>query len=141
MLDERDASEHQFVANGSHELRTPLTSIGGYLDVYSRGGFRDEGQLDDVVRRMRQESSRMQNLVEELLLLAQLDEKQGLRVGPVDVGLLLEDTAKDALAANPDLDITVELAPDEPLVVDGDAGRIQQVTSGLPLANPAWLQR
>ena len=55
MLDERDASEtrlRQFVADASHELRTPLTSVRGYLELYRQGAFRDEGQLDDVIRRL-----------------------------------------------------------------------------------------
>ena len=56
MLDERDADEARmraFVSDASHELRTPLTSISGYLDLYQEGGFRQAGQLDDAVRRMR----------------------------------------------------------------------------------------
>ena len=67
MLDQRGAAEdklRQFVSDASHELRTPLTSIRGYLDLYVEGGFREPGQLDDVVRRMQSEAGRMSSLIE-----------------------------------------------------------------------------
>lgn len=133
MLDERDASEghlRRFVADASHELRTPLTSIRGYLDLYREGGFRGTGELDDVIRRMRQESSRMQDLVEDLLLLAKLDEHRPLRHEEVDLGQLLDDAATDARAVEPDRSIIVN-TPNPPVRALGDPYRLQQVASVL----------
>ncbi len=103
MLDERDSEEERlrsFVSNASHELRTPLTSLRGYLDLYNEGGFRGEGQLDDVIRRMTGESARMQLLVEDLLQLAKFDEHQELELVDVDVELMLGDVAAAARAAH-----------------------------------------
>jgi two-component system, OmpR family, sensor kinase len=134
MLDERDASEErlrQFVADASHELRTPLTSIRGYLDLYREGGFRADGELDDMVRRVSQESSRMHELVEDLLLLARLDQHRPLRLEPVDVGLLLHDAATDARVLQPERRIDVEVTGPEPVVVVGDHFRLQQVVGAL----------
>lgn len=133
MLDERDAGEErlrQFVADASHELRTPLTSIRGYLDLYHEGGFRYRGQVDDMVRRMRRESSRMHDLVEDLLLLAQLDQRRPLRREQVDLGVLLDDAATDAQVLQPDRPIALDIPP-APVAVVGDHHRLQQVVGTL----------
>lgn len=133
MLDERDATEERlrrFVADASHELRTPLTSVRGYLDLYREGGFRQAGELDDVVRRMSHEAGRMQDLIEDLLLLADLDQHRPLRREPVDVEDLLRDAARDARAVQPRRPIEVE-ASAPGLVVTGDGYRLQQVVGAL----------
>ena len=113
MLDQRGASEdklRQFVSDASHELRTPLTSIVGYLDLYADGGFRQEGQLDDVVRRMRSEAGRMSALIESLLQLARLDEEQPLSMSAVDVDELVSDVVAGAIAAHPGRSVHAELS-------------------------------
>jgi len=129
MLDERDETERglrRFISDASHELRTPLTSIRGYLELYRDGGFRGEGELDDVIRRLSKESGRMQQLVEDLLLLARLDERPPLRSEAVDLGQLLEDAASDARVLQPERPITVEVTY-PPVQTVGDAHRLQQV--------------
>jgi two-component system OmpR family sensor kinase len=133
MVDQRDATEarlRQFVADASHELRTPLTSIRGYLELYREGGFRSEGQLDDMIRRMSQESTRMHDLVEDLLLLAQLDQHRPMRREQVDVGQLLRDAATDAQVLQPNRPITLHV-PDEPIETIGDRYRLQQVVGAI----------
>lgn len=129
MLDGRDADEQrlrQFVADASHELRTPLTSIRGYLDLYGDGAFRSDEQLADMLRRVSAESARMQQLVEDLLLLARLDEQPALRREPVDLVQVVRDAASDAQAVSPGRTIEVEV-PDGPVEVPGDEFRLQQV--------------
>ena len=131
MLDEQHASEErlrQFVSDASHELRTPLTSIRGYLDLYAEGGFRKDGQLDDMIRRMSQESARMGDLVEDLLTLAKFDEHRPLRTEQVDVRELLDNAAVDARATQPERSIVVE-GDAGPIVVAGDTFRLQQVVT------------
>jgi two-component system, OmpR family, sensor kinase len=134
MLDERDATEEglrRFVADASHELRTPLTSIRGYLDLYREGGFRAAGALDDMVRRMGQESSRMHDLVEDLLLLANLDQHRPLRRETVDLDRLVRDAATDAQVLQPGRPIEVDVRDDEPVETVGDTFRLQQVVGAL----------
>ena len=134
MLDQRDASEarlRRFVADASHELRTPLTSIRGYLDLYREGGFRADGQLDDVVRRMSHEASRMHDLVEDLLLLAQLDQHRPLRQERVDIEPLLRNAATDARVLQPHRPVVVTIDGDEALEAIGDPFRLQQVVGAL----------
>lgn len=134
MLDQRDDAEdrlREFVSDASHELRTPLTSIRGYLDVYAAGGFRAEGELDDVVRRMQAESLRMSVLVEDLLTLASLDEKRSLAKSSIDIGLLVRDAAENARVTQPSRNIAVSAPEPGALIYDGDASLIQQVVAGL----------
>ena len=134
MLDERDQAEstlRSFVSNASHELRTPLTSIRGYLDLYEQGAFRNQEQLDDVVRRMQNESARMNLLVEDLLLLAKLDEEQPLDISSVDIAVLLGDVAASAQASHPDRSIKVDSTTSAAGHVSADPIRLQQAVATL----------
>jgi two-component system OmpR family sensor kinase len=128
MLDQRQGAEdtlRRFVADASHELRTPLTSIRGYVDLYQRGGLVEEGALADAMRRISQESERMSGLVDDLLLLARLDEGRPLDHDAVDMGAILRDAANDANAVDPDRHVTVQLTG--ALLVEGDDHRLHQV--------------
>jgi two-component system OmpR family sensor kinase len=123
----------QFVADASHELRTPLASIRGYSELTRRGGHT---LPDDVVRalgRIESESIRMTSLVEDLLLLARLDAGRELVLGDVDLVPLVVDAVGDAHAASPDHVWSLD-APEDPVVVTGDAGRLHQIVANL-LAN------
>lgn len=134
MLDQRDEAEdtlRRFASDASHELRTPLTSIRGYLDLYEAGGFREPGQLDDVVRRMQDEANRMSGLVEQLLQLARLDEMRQLAVSPVDVDQLLSDVVANAKAGHPDRDIVASTPAGSAVEVHADRDRIKQLVAVL----------
>jgi two-component system OmpR family sensor kinase len=133
MLDDRDADEErrrQFVADASHELRTPLTSIQGYLELYDQGHFENSAQLHDVMRRMTREATRMKDLVEDLLLLANLDQQRPLRHDTVDLNRLVTDAATDALAVQPKRSILVDTPPTA-VEITGDLFRLQQVIGAL----------
>ncbi len=133
MLDDRDTIEarrRQFVADASHELRTPLTSIQGYLDLYSHGRFVDPELVEDMMRRMGREATRMKALVEDLLLLANLDQQRPLRRSRVDLNRLITDAANDARAVQPRRSILVE-TPDPAVETTGDEFRLQQVVAAL----------
>lgn len=133
MLDQREAAENklrQFVSDASHELRTPLTSIRGYLDLYVDGGFREPGQLDDVVRRMQSEAGRMSSLVESLLQLARLDEEQPLVVTTVAIDELVNDVVAGAIAAHPGRSVEAVL-PKHVEPVEIDRLKISQLVAAL----------
>ena len=94
MLDEEQATEdhlRRFVADASHELRTPVTVIQGVAELWQRGALSEEGAIDDALRRVGQEGARMAALVEDLLLLARLDEGRPLGDEPVDLSQLTPD--------------------------------------------------
>lgn len=130
MLDERDISEtrlRQFIADASHELRTPLTSIRGYLELFRQGAFEEEAQRNDALRRLSAESARMYALVEDLLMLANLDEDRPLQYENVALGQILRDAALDAQAVQPSREVRVVTRGNGPLVEADRALVIQLV--------------
>ena len=133
MLDERDLADQRlrmFVADASHELRTPLTSVRGYLDLALDGEL-SPSRLADSLRRARSESRRMGDLVEDLFLLAQLDQGRTLRQERVDLRVVIEDAASDARAMQPTRTIEVDAAVRGDPVVEGDQHRLRQVVASL----------
>ena len=135
-LNARQASENRvraFVADASHELRTPLASIRGYAELTRRGGHELPEDVAHAIGRVESESVRMTALVEDLLLLARLDEGAAIEGTTVDLSRLLIDVVSDARVAGLDHDWQLEL-PDEPVLVQGDASRLHQVVANL-LAN------
>jgi two-component system OmpR family sensor kinase len=135
-LEARQRSEQkvrQFVADASHELRTPLASIRGYSELTRRSGQKIAPDIAHALGRIESESVRMTGLVEDLLLLARLDEGRELAHEPVDLTALVVDAVGDAHASGPDHTWDLQL-PDEPATVLGDAPRLQQVIVNL-LAN------
>ncbi len=135
-LQAREASERKvrtFVADASHELRTPLASIRGYSELTRRSGHELPPDIVHALGRIESESTRMTSLVEDLLLLARLDEGRELARDPVDLSALAADALSDAAAAGPDHEWLLSI-PDSPVVVPGDAARLHQVLANL-LAN------
>ncbi|MEU2420834.1 ATP-binding protein [Streptomyces sp. NPDC007851] len=122
----------RFLADASHELRTPLASIAGYAELMNRGTDRIEPGL--AWRRVNAESVRMRSLVEDLLLLARLDEGRPLQSAEVDMAALLAEAVWDARAAGAGHVWQLELALDGPAPVRGDEARLHQVVASL-LAN------
>ena len=123
----------RFVADASHELRTPLTSIRGYAELTRRSGHDLPPDVVASMARIESESVRMTSLVEDLLLLARLDEGRDLEFRSVDVSRILIDAVSDAHAATPDHEFAVDL-PDAPVELVGDDSRLRQVVANL-LAN------
>jgi len=123
----------RFVADASHELRTPLASIRGYAELTRRAGQKMPDQVRHSLDRIESEAERMTGLVEDLLLLARLDEGRELQRDPVDLSRIVIDAVSDAHAAGLDHDWRMNM-PDEPVVILGDAPRVHQVVVNL-LAN------
>ena len=125
----------QFVADASHELRTPLTSVRGFAELYRIGAVPPGAQLDDTMARIEAEAARMGVLVEDLLMLARLDQARPLELAEVDLLDLVTDAAAAARAAAPERTVLVQVDPDQaPAVVAGDPVRLRQVVDNL-LAN------
>jgi two-component system OmpR family sensor kinase len=119
----------RFVADASHELRTPLAAVAGYAELRRRGGLATADDEDKAWSRIESESRRMGSLIEDLLMLARLDQSQPLRFEPVDLAAIVGDAAADHRAIAPDRPIEVD-APDS-LMVEGDGERLHQVVSNL----------
>jgi two-component system, OmpR family, sensor kinase len=132
----RQASEKKvrnFVADASHELRTPLASIRGYAELTRRGGHELPKDVVHAIGRVESEAVRMTSLVDDLLLLARLDEGRELDRADVDLCALLKDAVEDARVAGSDHEWKLSV-PSHPVVVQGDRARLQQVVANL-LAN------
>lgn len=131
-LDAKERSEdrlRRFVADASHELRTPLTTVRGYADLYHAGGLADPGDLGTAMDRIGTESRRMAALVEDLLLLARLDEGRPIRRDPVDLSRIADDAVSDLRAIEPDRPVVGAIDPG--VVVPGDDDRLRQVLANL----------
>jgi two-component system OmpR family sensor kinase len=134
-FEQKNASEsklRRFVADASHELRTPLTAIRGFAELHRQGAVTGEVKVKELVGRIEKESIRMGSLVEDLLLLARMDEARPHLLEPVDLTHLIGESAASARAAGPEHPITLDVADD--LYVLGDNKRIHQAIGNL-LAN------
>jgi len=131
-FEERDATEQrlrQFLADVSHELRTPLTSIQGFAELFRVSGDSAQIDLPTILRRIEGESARMKLLVDDLLLLARLDQTRTAEREPVDLAVLAADACSDAVASAPQRAVSLD-AP-EPVVVAGDQSHLRQAISNL----------
>jgi two-component system, OmpR family, sensor kinase len=130
----REASERKlrrFVADASHELRTPLAAVRAYAELFTRGA---ESRPDDLARSMKgitRESERMSLLVDDLLLLARLDEGRPLERERVALNEVVQEAVETARTLDPERPLEVAL---EPTAVIGDRDRLRQIVDNL-LAN------
>ena len=139
-FDDRAASEEaartsegrmrRFVADASHELRTPLTSIRGFAELYRQGAVREPDQVSRAMGRIEDEAARMGLLVDDLLLLARMDQQRPLEHEPVDLLRLAADTVTDAHATQPGRPVRLEATGGAPVVI-GDEARLRQVLANL----------
>ena len=131
-LTARQKTEDQmraFIADASHELRTPLATIRGYSDLLRwTEELTDQGEQS--ISRIDSQTARMSRLVEDLLLLARLDEGRKTVMQPVDLTELLLENVSDFQVAAPDHIWELRL-PEEPIEITGDPSQLQQVILNL----------
>jgi two-component system, OmpR family, sensor kinase len=129
---ERSRSEERlraFLADASHELRTPLASIRGYAELYRLGATTDPAEVERAMGRIEAEATRMGTLVENLLLLARLEELPEAPRVEVDLSQLAGHAAQDTAAAAPDREVTLHAS--RPVRVLGDPEQLRQILSNL----------
>jgi two-component system OmpR family sensor kinase len=152
-----EAAAHQseermrrFIADASHELRTPLTAIRGFAEYYrQRGGLvqqwdEDESprdvsaesgltaaDLDRIMHRVEAEAARMGLLVEDLLLLARMDQQRPLTHTPIDLLTLAADAVHDTRMIAPNRTIDLKVQPGAAFLINGDEARLRQVIGNL----------
>ena len=128
---EREASERKlrrFVADASHELRTPLAAVRAYAELFGRGAQRRPDDLERAMTGITRESERMSLLVQDLLLLARLDEGRPLLREPVRLDDIVGEAVDTARTVEPDRPIDLD---SEPTVVLGDRDRLRQIVDNL----------
>jgi two-component system OmpR family sensor kinase len=129
---QRTASENRlrrFIADASHELRTPLTSIRGYSEMLRRGAAESRTDAEVARRRIEDEAVRMSTLVDDMLLIARLDQGRPLEMKPVDLNVIARDAAADAHAVAPQRDVKIDASAQ--VIVAGDDTRLRQVVGNL----------
>ncbi len=129
---ERTASEERlrrFLSDASHELRTPLSAIRGYAELLRMGAATGKADRERAMARIESEAARMGVLVEDLLMLARLDEERELVREEVDLSAVVREAADAARTAAPDRALTLTAAGE--VLVEGDASRLRQVVDNL----------
>jgi two-component system, OmpR family, sensor kinase len=123
----------RFVADASHELRTPLTSIRGFAELHRQGAVNDQEAVSRILGRIEGEAQRMGLLVDDLLLLARLDQQRPLEQRPVDLLTMAADAVADAgaLAPGRPVRLLTSSLEDVPPIVTGDEARLRQVLGNL----------
>ncbi|WP_411375606.1 sensor histidine kinase [Arthrobacter sp. MPF02] len=133
----RTASEarmRRFAADASHELRTPLVTIRGFSELYRHGALTTDEDVATAMGRIESEAKRMGSMVEDLLLLARLDEQRPLQQKPVDLQLLAHDAVVDTQASDRSRVISLtglDGGPAAPAPVLGDEAKLRQVVGNL----------
>jgi two-component system OmpR family sensor kinase len=127
-LEASEAKLRRFVADASHELRTPLAAVRAYAELFSRGAADRPDDLERSMKGISRESERMSVLVEDLLLLAHLDEGRPLALEPVRLDEVVAEALETERTLEPGRPIETEL---EPAVVAGDHDRLRQVVDNL----------
>jgi two-component system OmpR family sensor kinase len=138
-----EARMRQFVSDASHELRTPVATIRGYGELYRMGALDTTDKVDDTMLRIEDAARRMGTLVNDLLVLARLDEGRPIAREDVDLVALARDSVQDLHALDPTREVvlvpldadadsngTEGQVPDR-LVVEGDSDRLRQVITNL----------
>ncbi|MEV5843546.1 HAMP domain-containing sensor histidine kinase [Streptomyces sp. NPDC051985] len=149
---ESEARMSRFVADASHELRTPLAGIKGLTDLYHMGALSERAEIDDTMSRIARESERLSKLVEDMLLLARLDEyalkdtersdgapppgvPRGLDLTPADLRTLAGDALQDVRVLDRARTVTLTGpggdGPPAPAPALADETRLRQVVTNL----------
>ena len=134
----RAASEtrmRSFVADASHELRTPLAGIRGFAELYRMGALSSDADIKRTMARIESEAVRMGGLVEDLLMLARLDEQRPIELAPMDLRTLAADALHDTIALDPSRPVALTgpdgTSPPAAALVLGDEARLRQVVTNL----------
>jgi signal transduction histidine kinase len=133
------ARMQRFLADASHELRTPLTVIKGYSEMLSKGQIQESADQQRAFERVNSEIVRMENLIHDLLLLAELGETTEPVEEDVDLSELIQAFAHDFQVLNPGR--SMELAIDPEISMTGSRdhlGRLlQNILNNISRHTPA----
>jgi len=130
---ESESKLRRFVADASHELRTPITAIRGFAELHRQGAVTGEVKTKELIGRIENESKRMGSLVEDLLLLARLDQSREMKLDPVNLTKIVSDAVASARAAGQNHTVNFNEQGEE-IYALGDSDRIYQIVANL-LAN------
>ena len=119
----------EFLGDASHELRTPLTVIRGYVDILNSGNELSQEIHDRAMHRFTSESLRMSQTIDDLLLLAELDEVNHDKVDGVDLSAMVADHVQDLTVQQPQRRVSSTVATD--VRVQGNRELLERIFSNL----------
>lgn len=119
----------RFVADASHELRTPLTALRGHAELFRMGALEDPELLKQSLGRIEAQAMRMGSLVDDLLVMAEVDQPSERESVPVDVSALVADAMADLRAVDPDRPTSLDAVP--AAIVHGDEERLRRIVENL----------
>lgn len=119
-----------FVANASHELRTPLTIIKGYCEMLSHFSKLDDKTIKEAVKKLSNTSLRLENIISDLLTLADIDNLQPHSFSECDLKRVIKNARNLVLLAHTSSEIILNL-PDEHLTIHGNSGLIEMAVKNL----------
>ena len=105
------ARMQEFLGDASHELRTPLTVIKGYVEMLSKNQLKEDADKERAFNRVGTEIQRMETLVQDLLLLAELGESGARDIEKIDLSEILTAHGTDFITLNPSRNVTLAISP------------------------------
>ena len=119
----------EFLGDASHELRTPLTVIKGYFELISKGKFTDEKKLDNYLDRVGIEIKRMEQLISDLLLIAELNENPAKSDEQISISQMVSDQIIDLKSLQPSRELKVDIQPE--IYIKADQNLINQLLNNI----------
>lgn len=130
-LNQLEEMRREFVANVSHELKTPLTVLQGYLELFDEGES-PNNSTNKAVKAMRQQTTRMQSMVEQLLALSKLEfsniASKHTMVNMCEQMNMLES---DAMSLIGERDMNISFDVEQGLDLFGDEAQIYSACANL----------
>jgi signal transduction histidine kinase len=119
----------EFLGDASHELRTPLTVIKGYFELISKGKFTDEKKLDNYLDRVGIEIKRMEQLISDLLLIAELNENPAKSDEQISISQMVSDQIIDLKSLQPSRELKVDIQPE--IYIKADQSLVNQLLNNI----------
>lgn len=119
----------EFLGDASHELRTPLTVIKGYFELISKGKFTDEKKLDNYLGRVGIEIKRMEQLISDLLLIAELNENPAKSDEQISISQMVSDQIIDLKSLQPSRELKVDIQPE--IYIKADQNLVNQLLNNI----------
>jgi len=105
------ARMQEFLGDASHELRTPLTVIKGYVEMLSKDQLTAPADKSRAFNRVGSEITRMETLIQDLLLLAELGESGARDIEVIDLSEIVSAHGTDFTTLNPDRVVGLQVTP------------------------------
>lgn len=130
--EQANQTKSRFLANMSHEIRTPLNAIVGAADLLGATLLsEDQGEYIDIIR---SSSHLLLTLINDILDFSKIEANRlELESEPIDLGVVVAEIRRifQPMASSKRLDLVANIAPDVPLVIQGDPVRLRQVLVNL----------